>query len=107
MFFILILLSYVVVAGAKKKVTGLSIRIFLRGGGVDGWSTAKYQIGPSDTPPCGRVPGFQTPSVEVSGVRGKTEKLKPAEDPAMRGRNGFSTLHKKSRAIADPALAFG
>jgi len=42
MFFILILLSYVVVAGAKKKVTGSSIRIFLRGGGVDGWSTAKY-----------------------------------------------------------------
>jgi len=36
MFFIFILLSYVLVEEATKKVAGLS-RNFLRGGGMDGW----------------------------------------------------------------------
>lgn len=42
----------------------------------------------------------------MAGVRKKTKKLKPVEDPSKRGRNGFSRLNKKSRAIADPALVF-
>jgi hypothetical protein len=48
-------------------------------------SIAKSQIGPSDTPPCGRVPGFQAPNLNVSGVPPeadqvsgkKNKKLKP------------------------------
>ena len=36
--------------------------------------TATYQIGPSDTPPCGRVPGFQAPSLRVLGVRKEKQK---------------------------------
>jgi len=47
---------------------------------MEWWSIAKYQIGPSDTPPCGRVPGFQAPNLRVSGVgcqEKETWKLKP------------------------------
>jgi hypothetical protein len=36
---------------------------------------AKYQIGPSDTPPCGRVPGFQAPKLRVSGVPPEADQV--------------------------------
>ena len=35
---------------------------------MEWWSIAEHQIGPSDTPPCGRVPGFKALSLKVSGV---------------------------------------
>jgi len=67
---------------------------------MEWWSTVKYQIGPSDTPPCGRVPGFQALSLRVSGVgcpayallsygvagrcqERKTKKLKPPQKLAI------------------------
>ncbi len=37
--------------------------------------TATYQIGPSDTPPCGRVPGFQAPSLRVLGVPPEADQV--------------------------------
>jgi hypothetical protein len=42
---------------------------------LEQWITAKHKIGPSDTPPCGRVPGFQALNLKVSGVPPEADQV--------------------------------